>query len=109
MIKFRCAKGATLRIPYAVQSNDGELWSVSRCAMRKRNAGVLEGLAVDIPTEARAATATIPAGFNAVLTATASSALDAGEYQLDAFISVGSDIMETEPILIVIFEAASSE
>ena len=113
MVTYRCAKGATLRIPYAVTLTGGDTYTVNRCIMRQRNVDRLIGASISLATENRAASGSIPAGFNGVVSAAVSEAipfgdLDTVEYQVDAFLNVGSDIEETEPALIIFYRAASS-
>lgn len=113
MVTYRCAKGATLRIPYAVTLTGGDTYTVNRCVMRKRNVDRLEGALITLTTENRAASGSIPAGFNGVISAAVSDAIafdgaDTVEYQVDAMLNVGTDIEETEPALIIFYRAASS-
>jgi hypothetical protein len=113
MVTYRCAKGATLRMPYVVTITDGGSYTVNRCVMRERAIDRLTGASITLTTEDRAADASVPAGFNAVVSAAASDAIPFGEadtveYQVDAFLNIGSDIIETEPALIVFYRAASS-
>lgn len=113
MVKYRCAKGATLRIPYAVTLGDGDTYTVNRCVMRARPVDRLEGASIALDIEDRPADGSVPAGFNAVVSAAVSDAIPFGdtdtvEYQVDAFLDVGSEIEETDSALIVFYRAASS-
>ena len=113
MVTYRCAKGATLRIPYAVTLTDGDTYTVNRIVMRAKEVDRLTGASINLTSEDRAASGSAPAGFNGVISAAVSDAIPFGdydtvEYQVDAFLNVGSEIEETDPALIVFYRAASS-
>jgi len=113
MVVYRCAKGATLRIPYAVTLDDGESYTVNRCVMRARAIDRLTGASIPLDVEDRPADGSTPAGFNGVVSAAVSDAIPFGDaetvqYQVDAFLNVGSEIEETEPATIIFHRAASS-
>lgn len=106
---YRVARGARLVIPYCVLEGDAALVEPENVAIqRKQSTGVLSGPKWPLPTEVRAATAQLNGGFNVILDEAFTTARDAGDYQMDALVSVGGFVEETEPATVRIFNAAAS-
>lgn len=103
-------RGETAVASIAVRSGDiGIVTGRSAAMQRSLNGFILpQSPKIALTVTDRAATATVPAGWDLTLSPQQSQALEIGSYQLDMLIESGGGRQIVGGILIVVNEAASS-
>ena len=105
---YKCARGASLRILYAVTSGDPAQVIPIQIAMRRKVNNEFIGNSVTLQTAARAALPRIPAGFDVIIPSILTANIPLGDYQLDGMLSIGGIVEETQACRVRIHQAASS-
>lgn len=105
---YRCARGASLRVMYAITSGDASTVIPTQVAMRLKVNGIFTGNPLPLTTAPRAKEGKLPAGFDVLIPSILTKSLQSGDYQLDAMLTIGGVIEETQPCRIRIHQAASS-
>lgn len=105
---YKCARGAALQVLYGVISGDPAQITNVDLAMRRKQGSVLTGPVIDLTSVTRPKAGQIPAGFNCVISSALSTSLEVGLYQVDAFLTIGGVVEETQPFFVQIHQASAS-
>lgn len=106
------ARGETIVVELDATSGDETAVTEVTAKLRRLATGqwrldATAALAATATVTTRAEAGAVPAGWTVTIPAAVSATLDAGQYQLDARLEIGSTVETTDPLFIVITEPAT--